>query len=439
MGRIRTTTLGVIALGVLGCTKPATAVTKPPTTAAAGPEAPLTVDAFVRGHGEGATEAEAYARALDQLAETLLGDAGWPRVVPVELHDRTRDPYGTRTDDSSVRVVVGLSKSRAAGVLAEFEYGRPSVAGPEAWRDTLYEGLTAHAALIACQRRESLFGVACDPAQTREVDARLADLTAGLAIVPLREGGVPVDSEGRALRGGRVLTLWHGVPVADVPLHVAFPERPVQSVASGAGGEVEIPIGVGTPWPGPVTLSFDAGALLGPLATTDAPAQHVLDSRAIDPRRWALVFEDGTAADGAFARSLRSVLEPTLGPPVTLPVGPSRALARADVAERARLLVTLADSMTGKVDVVVFARANTRFASRAGGSRVWFEASGHVAVHEAWGAGELGEQARDVTASGVGDRRAEQAAGQKLAEALADDVRASLRISAASASVSWVR
>ncbi|MEM6296567.1 MAG: hypothetical protein AAGA54_35200 [Myxococcota bacterium] len=442
MGRVRKAASRLIlALPLVGCT-PSTqpAATTPPTQpAAATPQPPpeAAVEGFVVGQGRGADEAEAYAQALAQLTEALLGDARWPAVVPVVVYDRNEDLYDVVTHDGTTRVAIGLTESRAATALGEFEYAKPAITGPEAWNDALYQAVASHAALVACQRRELLFGVRCQAPQTTEIDTQLSTIGAGVSLTPVIDGGVPVDAEGRTLRQARMLVLWNGAPTSGVPLQVAMPDGTTRTAVSDDAGEVDLPVNVGTAWPGAITTSVDPNALLGPLAEAWPSVSATAEARPVDPKRWALVLEGETPARGVFAQSLRGALEPTLGPPVRLSKRDVDALRSAGPADRARLLVALGDRFAGQLDVVVFASANARFASRAGGSRVWFEASGEVVVHEVWGAGELGRAKKDVTASGVGDRRAGDAARRKLAGAVGPATLTTLGVgSGASGSVS---
>ncbi len=423
MGRLREAAswlIPALGLALLGCTpKAQPAVTAaPPETVAAAPQAPpeATVEGFVVGRGEGADEAQAYGRALAQLTEALLGDSRWPAVVPVVVHDRSEDLYDVVTHEGTTRVAIGLTEGRAATALGEFEYAKPAITGPDAWKDALYQAVASHAALVACQRRELLFGVRCEAPQTTEIDAQLSTIGTGVSLAPVIDGGVPVDTDGRTLRQARMLVLWNGAPTGGVPLQVAMPDGTTKTMVSDDAGEIDLPVNVGTAWPGAIVTSVDPGALLGPLAEAWPPVSTTAKARPVDPKRWTLVLEGDTNARGVFAQSLRGALEPTLGPPVRLPKKDADALRAAGPADRARLLVALGDRFAGRLDVVVFASANARFASRAGGSRVWFEASGEVVVHEVWGAGELGRTKKDVTASGVGDRRAGEAARRKLAE-----------------------
>ncbi|MCR9164648.1 MAG: hypothetical protein ACE37F_13585 [Nannocystaceae bacterium] len=422
MGRVRTAAL---ALALAGCAKPKPAPAPPVSTPVAPTHA--SVDAFLSAKGRGADEAAAYASAQASLADALLGDARWLGVVPVALHDRTQDPYDAVSTPEGWEVAIGLDEGRAATTLDAMTYAKPSFEGPEAWHDALYQALATHAAKVVCERRASLYDVACDAPATEQEDAALRELGEGLSLAPLIRGGVPTDTDGVVLRPARVLVTWNGAPMDGVPLVVETPDGSRVDVPTGDGGVAELPVPVGAPWPGTFRVRVDAGRLLGPLEETCVWPSLDLGPRALDPSKWALVFEDGTKADDAFGKALAETLGEALGPPVELDANTSKTLAEVGPAERARVLVSLADAMGGTLDVVVLVKAQSRFASRAGGSRVWFEATSSVVVHEVWGAGELGREEAEATASGVGDRRADDAAQRNLAEQTSSRVLSVLR------------
>ena len=416
MGRVRTAALIALALAFGACTpeKP-TSVVPEPEPAAAPPER-AEVKAFLSGVGRGADESEAYASAQAQLAEALLGDARWLRFMPVSLHDRERDPYHAVQTPDGWEVAIGLDEGRAATTLDAITYAEPSVECPDAWHDALYQALATHAARVVCERRASLYAVACDAPPTDEDDARLRGLGEGLQLTPVVQGGVPTDPNGLVLRPGRVLITWNGAPMEGLPVVVETPAGNRVDARTSADGVVELPVRVGAKWPGTFGVRIDTGRMMGPLELAGQwPTLRVSD-RALDPHRWALVFESGTDADDAFGKTLRDTLGTKLGPPLALDAKAAKTVAEASPADRARVLAALGDSMAGRLDVVVLVRASSRFASRAGGSRVWFEATSRVVVQEVWSAGELGREDVEATASGVGDRRADEAARQKLAE-----------------------
>jgi hypothetical protein len=220
---------------------------------------------------------------------------------------------------------------------------------------------------------------------------------------------------------------WNGAPVEDLPLQIERPDGSRSAARTNAAGVASLSIDVGSKWPGAVVVHVDGGRMVGPLDSQSAWPSLEVQARTLDAGRWALVFEDGTGADDTFAKELRTALQKDLGEPVTLDAKAIKALRTVGPAERARVLAVLADAMGGALDVVVLVRAQSRFASRAGGSRVWFEASSQVVVHEVWGAGELGRGKVEATASGVGDRRADEAARRELATKASARVLAVLR------------
>lgn len=410
-----------------GCSKPKPAPEPPePAPSVAAPQH-ADVKAFLAATGTGADEATAYASAQASLAEALLGDSRWLAVVPMTLHDRERDPYDAVSTPDGWEVAIGLDEGRAATTLDAMTYAKPSFAGPEVWHDTLYQALATHAAKVVCERRASLYDVACDAPATEQEDAQLRELGDGLQLAPVVQGGVPTDSDGVVLRPGRVLVTWNGAPMDGVPLVVQTPDGNQVDTQTADGGVAELPVPVGVAWPGNFSVRVNSGRLLGPLEETCTWPSLDVGPRALDPTRWALVFEDGTKANDAFGKTLAKSLGDALGTPVELDANTSRTLGKVGPADRARVLVSLADAMAGTLDVVVLVKAQSRFASRAGGSRVWFEATSSVVVHEVWGAGELAHEDIEATASGVGDRRADEAARRKLAEETSNRVLSVLR------------
>ena len=399
----------------MGCSKPKPAPVVPAETVVQ-PAAPAhaEVQAFVSGQGRGADEEAAYVAAQAQLAEALLGDARWLSVMPLKLHDRALDPYQAVSTDDGWEVAIGLEEGRTATALDAFTYARPEFQAPEPWHDALYEALGTHVAKVVCERRASLYAVACDAPSTEAEDASVRRLGTDLELTSLLQGGVPTDTDGTVLRPARVLVTWNGAPVGDLPLVVARADQRTH-VRTNPDGIAELPVDVGAAWPGAFDVTVDAGRMMGPLEALTAWPTLDVQARPLDPRRWALVFEKGTQANGVFAQALRTELAGALGEPVRIDAATARTLGTVGPAERARVLVSLADTMAGRLDVVVLVRASSRFASRAGGSRVWFEGASAIVVHEVWGAGELGRKEVEATASGVGDKRADEAVRRELA------------------------
>lgn len=426
MGRVQTATL--IALALCACGKPKPAVPPTVTPAVEAPAAKSAqVQAFVTGKGEGEDEAAAYAQAQAKLAEALLGDARWLTVMPTPLHDATLDPYQAVQGADGWEVAIGLEEGRTATALDAFTYTQPQLDGPEAWHDALYEALAAHAAKVVCERRAALYSVACDAPSIESEDASLRRLGTDLELSSLVLGGVPTDADGIVLRPARVLVTWNGAPVDGLPLLIDAPDGSKTNARTNADGVAELPVAVGAPWPGAFTVAVDAAKMVGPLEGLSSWPSLEVQARTLDPHRWALVFKPGTRPDGTFAKTLQESLTAKLGTPVELDAGTERTLGKVGLAERARVLAALADSMGGQLDVVVLVGVTSRFASRAGGSRVWWEGSSELWVHEVWAAGELGREDFDSTASGMGDRRADAAVRRKLAEEASRRVMSALR------------
>ncbi len=425
MGRIREAAL--IGLCLVGCSKPKPAVVSPEPAAPVAAAEHAQVQAFVSGVGEGADEQAAYESAQAQLAEALLGDARWLAFIPVTLHDRAQDPYEAVRTSGGWEVAIGLDEGRAATTLDAMTYVEPTFEGPQAWHDALYQVLATHAAKVICERRASLYSVACNAPPTEEDDARLRALGEKLQLATVLTGGVPTDADGMVQRPGRIAVTWKGAPLEGLPLELERPDGSRFGTVTDASGMASLSIEVGSKWPGTFVVRVDGGRMVGPLQSQASWPSLEVEARPLDARRWTLVFEDETQADDPFAKTLAAALRNDLGAPVKLDAKAIKALRTTGPAERARVLAMLADTMGGALDVVVMVKAQSRFASRAGGSRVWFEATSEVVVHEVWGAGELGRGTLEATASGVGDRRADEAVRLELAQKASQRVLAVLR------------
>jgi hypothetical protein len=404
-------------------------VTTPPDATA---NASLGADVLVQASGRGANEDEAYAAARRALAEAVLGDAAWADLVAIDVHRRDLDPQRVTAVAGGMEVTLGLPRERVSAVVQELENGEPEAHGPAAWQEPLTTYLRAHAAAQACAQRRRLFAAQCEPSPTDEADAALAELSRGLALVSAYPDGVPVDAHGRALREPAVFVLWRGVPLAGLPLRVEADDAAalaLDRVVSNAQGRAPVALANGTPMPA-MRLVVDGEALLGPHRDAAPRVEIRLEPRAVGLGRWGLVVIRGAAAgasDEAAAVVQTRLRSSALGEPQALAAHDVEALRATPEDRRARKVAAIADAMSGRLDLLLLLSYDTRFASRMGGGRVWYEAEGTLEARDAW-TGQVRAQAKArVEADGVGDERADAAARRKLAEALATDVLASLR------------
>lgn len=425
--------LGTMALG---CRTQAGSIPAASVTPPVG-DPPLADDLFLRVTGQGSTEDEAYAAAERALAEALLEDPSWATLVGLTVHRRGVDPQSTRPKGEGVEVELGLSRPDAAGVLSAFENGEPPVDAPPAWRDAIVTARRAHLAAHACRRRAALFESECEPADTSEADGALAQLSSGLVLDPVHRYGVPVDGEGRPLREPGVYVFWGGVPMAEVPV-VA---EPVQADPAGEPGEplrgsadltgrAMLPIDPTVPFT-PLRVHLDGEALLGPLRDLAPSAETTLEPVAVGWKRWGMVIGRGDEglqrSDETMAGLAAGMREAGLGKPMQMTPPQMMPLLEARGDERIAAVKALGDEYAGRLDVVLVLTYESRFASRMGGNRVWYEAEGRLEALSVW-TGEVLAQATDkVEVDGIGDERAEKAARRALAEALVKTVLAARR------------
>ena len=421
----------LLTAGLLACNKGGAAeVVTPEPQPEPEPELavvePLGEEAFVQARGAGATEEEAYAAANAALAEALLGDASWATIVPLTVHGPDADLMHAGPTAEGFEAVVGLTRARAVAVLSEFEHGEVTFEGPAVWRDAILAYRRAHVAAQACARRMELFESECS-IETADADAAVARLGEGLVLVSSHAGGVPVNADGRLLRRPGVVAIWGGVPVADLPLLLtAPPELPwVQpAVKTDLAGVASLgePDEAAT-W-ATVTIRVDGRALLGPAGDEVFTTELSLEPRSVGPKRWTLALDGGKKGDTdeAVAVIQQSMNAAGYGGPVSIGSGPARALTRAPADQREAEALALGDSMGGRLDVVLVLTYATRFASKMGGSRVWYEAEGQLEARDVWTGKTLASASKKIEADGVGEARADKAARKKLAKTLIDEV-----------------
>ena len=419
--------LALLATLAVGCTPRGGQTVTPPTDSdpprPRGPthEATEATTAWLSVRGQGRDREEATLDAERELAARLLGDPAWLVLYPVRLHDPKHDvgPVVSESADA-VSVSLGLSRARAAALMSQLEMSSPELGGPPAWRDVMYGFVAAQGAAHVCERRRALFDATCEQGDLEQSRSAIAELATSVTLVPTYRDGVPVDHEGRVLRAPSVFVLWNGVPVGDVP--VVVEGQRIDAHVSDAAGRVALELEVGAPMPTAAHARVDAEALLGPLAPVWPDVTVGLAPRPITLTRWTVAVSPNTDRD--VVEDLRTALSKSgLGAPADSSAALLREVAGASPSKRGKSLAAIADDARGAVDYVVLGDLESAFASRMGGSRVWFEARGHLEVFEAWSGTSVARVEAKERASGVGDARADEAARAKLVSTLVEALR----------------
>lgn len=436
LGRSTGAALGVTLAGLLAAGCPGRTDTPPPVTPTEAPShssPTLGPDAFVRALGRGTTEDEAYAAAALALTEAVLGDAAWLELAPLEVHRRGVDPQSSAPAPGGFEVAVGLPRERVSALVLELESSAPEPRGPGAWQEQIQAYLRAHLASHACVRRSLLFSVRCETGETDGADAELRRLADGLVLVSAHPDGVPVDAQGHPLRAPTVFAIWNGVPLTGLPLRLEGPGAAslVQDrLVTGDHGRTSIPLRDGEVL-GSLRVRVDGDALLGPRADAAPRTELRIEPRRVGLQRWALVTARGgrtsKANDDADLVVRTRLQNAGMGVPLPLGTRDAESMRTATDDRRATRLVAVADAMSGRLDLLLVLTYDTRFASRMGGGRVWYEASGTLEARDAWTGQVLTLAKARVEADGMGDDEADAAAARKLAEALTADVLTSLR------------
>ncbi len=420
MGRTRW--LPVLSLLAAACDRAASTTPMPPADAGApaiDTQAEDAIEAFVIGRGLGATEDEAYAAAREDLARALFDDPAWADLTEVEVHRRGEDPQRiAREGEGRVTATLGLARARAAAVLSAFENAEPQVRGPQAWTQTLRTYANEHLAAHTCLRRRALFGSSCEPPDTTEVDGAVAALIDEVKLVPGLRGGVPVDAQGLARVDGTVYVLWRGLPLPGAAVAVGSPPR---TLTTDDHGRVVLPTDEGRF--AATAVAFDPGALLGPVAANLAAPKLEVKARDASPRRYALVVRGPGDADPVEAALTKGLSD--YGAPAKLEPAQRKRLAVVTKGEFAPEMPEIAQQAAGDFDVVILVDYDCAFASRMGGNRVWYEATGSLSIYDAWSGKSTLHEAVRAKANGVSDASADTAARAKLASEVAERIRES--------------
>ena len=401
-----------------------------------GEESPLPT-AVVQASGTGASEAEAYEQALTMLETEVYGDDPWARDSGLAVHDPDRDLiHREEAPGRRVRVLLGLERERVDGLLQELASQQLPPSVPAALSEVLASPHGMHMEALACERRQELLDEPCEAPRREDIAAELQALAREIRLRTRLTGGIPLDAENRPLRPlevvvERVSARGTIAPLAGVPVRIVQPDGEDAADAprarTDATGVARLSLPEGEPWPGGIRVAVDVEAFLGPLAELWPQAALTPTARIASSKRWSVVVTErvqgNQAREPIFAASLDRAMRAGGGDPmVALPVDATRKITTATPATLPRVLPALADELQGRLDVLVIAELDSEYASRMGAYRVWYEARGRVQVYDVWTGKRLAELQDAVTATGVGDERADQAARTQLAEKLATEI-----------------
>ena len=413
-----------------------------------------TPELAVRGKGVGDDRDSAYAAAVADLARALLTEEGARYAVHagIPVHDRLRDYSDTSQAGQRVTVAVGLSSARANEILTAMESHSWDVRGPGFISEILAPAMAARVAAITCGRRARIATVApsppdgpepaapqepgCpDPRPGTDSAAEVANLVASVRLRSYYNDGVPLTEDGRPLRAlvllaeRRARGQW--LPFAQLPVAVREPAAAAlftqARVKSGDRGQVTLTFVQGVTWPADgIRVAIDREHLLGPFADLWPAdrAEVVIQGRHIGMQRWTLITDervDGTAAkENSFAAGLDQAVSEGGGQHmVRIKSAVARELLAASPADLATRLPELADAWDGDIDILVISRAESQFAGRMSANRVWFEAQAMIEVYSAWTGQKLASFEDKLTASGIGNERADREARTELSAKLA--------------------
>lgn len=437
--------LAAMLAGTAACggKAPAVATTPPAGTETQPPDPPDPPEgqepvprqpAFLEASGAAATEAEAYGLAVAGLAREIHGDAPWAAGLELPVHDPDVDPVlAEQTQDGLVRVIAGIERERLEALLVELATAPLPASIPPALAPALEPWYRRYIESAVCGRRQVLLEDTCEPAPAEDLAAELQAIAGEVRLRTRLAGGVPLDADSQPLRPlevvvERVPASGVATALAGVPLVVVQPEGvdavPTTTAVTDEAGLARFAFRLDAAWPSGVRVTLDREALLGPLAEMWPPTEMAPAGRPAGVRRWSLVVTErvqGHAArERVFAASLEQAMR-GLGsePMVALPPDAVRAVQSAQPASVGEVLRRLADELQGRVDVLVLAELDSEYASRMGAYRVWYEARGRAQVFDVWTGERLAVLEDSVTATGVGDERADRAARSELAEKLA--------------------
>ncbi|WP_152629406.1 hypothetical protein [Haliangium ochraceum] len=395
--------------------------------------------AFLEAEAEADSEEEAYAAAVSELEELVYGDEGWLREGALPVHEPGSDPM-YRTDSEGggegglVRVVVGLERERVDALLQELSSQPMPSSVPATLAPSLESAYGLYIEALVCERRRELLDdSSCHAPGEDEIRANLQRVADDIHIRTRFEGGVPLDRNRQPLRPlevfvERVSGKTTRTPLPALPVSVQQPEgEDALSYAVAVTDEhglARFSFREGARFSKGLRVSLDLGDPLGPLAELWPDSEMVPLGREVGLRRWAVIAEErvqgSEVGDKVFVQSLDESMQAAGGVArVSLPSAVRGEIEKAGSSALEAMLPAIAERLQGQVDVLVVAELDSEYASRMGAYRVWYEARGRAKVYDMWTGALLAAVEHTVTATGVGDERADREARAKLGQQFA--------------------
>lgn len=394
-------------------------------------------DAAIQASAIAATEAEAYEQAVTALRPMIFGP--FLEADPsMSVHDRDQDlQQRDELGGGRIRVTIGLARERLEAVLQAVATQPLPAEMPPGLAEALSSPYRLFLEAVTCERRKILLAdETCTQADRDQVAAAVEAVAREVRLRTRLTGGIPLDATNRALRPieivvERVPARGTPTPLAGVPVRIMQPEGvdvldDTDAITDNAG-TVRFTLRADATWPTGLRVSLDRQAFLGPLASMWPEGNLVPIGRPVNARRWALVVTERVQGNRArtalFGVNLDRAVRASGGEGmVALPPDALRRVTSASPTALPTMLPALGDELLGKLDVLIVAEIDSEFASRMGDYRVWYEARGRLHVFDVWTGKRLTELTDAVSASGVGDERADQAARTQLAEKLAGEL-----------------
>lgn len=309
----------------------------------------------------------------------------------------------------------GLGSRLAAGARED----------PRAYIDRLVSHARhRRAAAFACEQAPVRTSTCAAP-NPEPVQRALTEVLEAVAVTTEPPKGVPHHPRTGALRPVRVRVTWapSGAapkPLADMPVLLDLWGVPTQArTAADGGASAPVP-----PQARPAEAAvarLDAAALLGELVDLwpDPPAVQV-NLRALTPARMRAGLSVKETSAGRTTLDGTERLREAL---VRAGVGAAFYLDERQALQLpapAAAISALADAAQGDLDVLVIGQIESHFASQMGARSVWYEATGHVELFDAWTGQRIVTLDEAARAVAIGEAAAARAALQTLGEQLAE-------------------
>ncbi len=285
----------------------------------------------------------------------------------------------------------------------------------------LHHQQAAHFACVQAPVRTST----CTAPNPRLLQDALQTFLSGVQVSAIPPDGVPYRPGMGPLRPATVRVTWTSPGQAPIPL----PSMPLRLRVAGQHTKALTDSKGYLRWPLPTTMqsqdtvevSVDTQALLGRLQSLWSPAPTLRVSlRTLHPDQSRLALSIQESAIGQPStegtESLRHRLqEGGLNTVYYLDEGRAPKLPI-----QASALGALADQAMGQLDLIAVGVLQSHFASQMGARSVWYEASGHLTIYDAWTGQKIAHFEDSARAMAIGESAAAAAAlvalGRKLAQ-----------------------